>query len=205
MADTSNFSKHTNNNPIQQFLINRFYKKIFSLLKPLKVDTILDAGCGEGFTLVKIQRAKIGKRAQGIDNSATAIKLAKKHYPNLLIEKGSIYELPYKDSSFDLVVSTEVLEHLEDPEKALSEIKRVASKYVLLSVPNEPIFTIANFLRGKYLKSFGNHPEHINHWSKREFRNFVRKSGLRVSTVKSPFPWTIVLARKNGNGNGNPT
>lgn len=202
MAETTNFTKHTNSNPIQQYLIGRFYKQIFFLLKPLKIETILDAGCGEGFTLVKLQRAKIGKRVQGIDNSSDAIKLAKKHYPTLPIEKGSIYDLPYEDSSYDLVIATEVLEHLDDPEKALNEVKRVASKYVLLTVPNEPLFTIANFLRGKYLKNLGNHPEHINHWSKRKFRNFVKKSGLRVSTVKTPFPWTVVLAKKNG-ANGN--
>lgn len=202
MAETTNFNKHTNTNPVQQYLINKFYKQVFSLLKPLKIDSILDAGCGEGFTLVKLKRAKIGRKVQGIDTSADAIKLAKKHYPNLPIDKGSVYDLPYKDSSFDLVIATEVLEHLDDPSKALSELKRVASRYVLLSVPNEPLFTIANFLRGKYLKNLGNHPEHINHWSKGEFRNFVKKSGLRVSTVKTPFPWTIVLAKKNGvNGN----
>lgn len=192
---TTNFSKHTTTNPIQKFLIGRFYDRLFSMVKPLKPVSILDVGCGEGFTLARLKRSRIGTVLEGVENSTTAIKLAKKMYPGILIKEASIYELPYEDNSFDLVICTEVLEHLEDPKAALLELKRVSKKCILISVPNEPIFTIANFLRGKYLKNFGNHPEHIQHWSKYSLKKFVRANKLKVSQVKTPFPWTLLLAR----------
>ena len=128
MPETTNYLKHKNQNPIQQALIANFYKTFFSVLKPLKVSSILDVGCGEGFTLKKLEEHKIGKKNEGIDNSATAIKLGHKIYPNLKLAEGDIYNLKYADSSFDMLICTEVLEHLDDPEKAVLEMKRVTKK-----------------------------------------------------------------------------
>jgi len=196
MADTTNFQKHVNKNPIQKFLINYFYSVMINLIKPLKSEKILDVGAGEGFSLVKLKRNQIGKFHEGVDNSKDALKLGKKMYPKINLKLGSIYELPYKENSFDLLLCTEVLEHLDDPKKAVKELKRVTSKYIVFSTPNEPLFTIANFLRGKYLKTFGNHPEHINHWSSGGLKKFLRQNGLKVVCVKTPFPWTLILAKK---------
>ena len=196
MSNTTNFTKHTSQNPIQRALINNFNKTLISIIKPTKVEKILDVGCGEGFVLVTLARNKIGKSYEGIDNSKTALKLGKKMYPNLNLELGSIYELPYKDNSFDLLICTEVLEHLSEPEKALAELRRVTKKYLAISVPNEPFFIMANLLRGKYLRHFGNHPEHINHWTNPGFKSLLRKNGFKIVSSKAPFAWTLVLARK---------
>ncbi len=196
MVDTTNYLKHTSQNPIQHMLINHFNKVLMDLVKPLKPSKILDVGCGEGFTIVTFARNKIGKKYEGIDNSKTAINLGKKMYPDLAIKIGDIYNMDYKDNTFDLLLCTEVLEHLEDPKKALAELRRVTGKYLAISVPNEPFFILANLLRGKYLKSLGNHPEHINHWTLPGFKKFLRKGGFKISTVRAPFPWTLILARK---------
>ena len=75
-------------------------------------------------------------------------------------------------------------------------MKRVTKKYILLSVPNEPFFILANFLRGKYLKSFGNHPEHINHWTFLGFEKMLKKNGLTVVKSRHPFAWSLVLVKK---------
>lgn len=196
MAETTNYKKHANTNPIQKALIGNFYKQFFKMIKPLRPDSILDVGCGEGFTLKKLEEKRIGKRAEGVDYSTDAIKIGKKIYPELALSKGDIYGLKYPDNSFDLVICTEVLEHLEDPVKAVNEMKRVSSKYVVFSVPNEPFFIMANFLRGKYLKNFGNHPEHINHWTMWGFESFLQSQGLTVVKSKHPFAWSLVLTKK---------
>lgn len=196
MPETSNYQKHISRNPLQKLLIENFYKSLMCLAKSVKPVTVLDVGCGEGFSLVQLQRNKIGRIHEGVDYSHDAIRLGKKLYPKLNIKLANTYNLPYKDSTFDLVICTEVLEHLERPHKALSEIKRVAKKYIIFSVPNEPFFIIANLLRGKYLGTFGNHPEHINHWKSGTFKRFLRKNGLKISCMRHPFPWTMVLARK---------
>lgn len=165
------------------------------MIKPLRMKTILDVGCGEGFTLKKLEEKKIGKKNEGIDYSADAIKIGKKLYPGLELSKGDVYGLKFKDNNFDLSICTEVLEHLTDPASAVAEIKRVSGKYIIFSVPNEPFFIAANFLRGKYLRTFGNHPEHINHWTSSGFEKFLKKQGLTVIKSKHPFAWSLVLTK----------
>ena len=194
--NTTNFTKHSSTNPIQQMLIDNFYKNVIKILRPLKIGKVLDVGCGEGFTLDKFEKEKIGKSLFGIDYSNDALRLGAKIYPHLNLKKGDIYKIDSPDNTYDLVLATEVLEHLEHPEKGLDELIRVSRKYVLISVPNEPFFILANFVRGKYLKSFGNHPEHINHWTFIGFEKMLKKHGLKIVKASHPFAWTLILAEK---------
>ncbi len=195
MTNTTNFEKHTTTNPISKFFLNNFYYVLLHDIKLLKPKSLLDVGAGEGFTLEKIRQSAICNKLEGIEYMDEAIAIGKKENPKITIKKGDIYALPYKANQFEAVVCTEVLEHLEDPEKALKELKRVASKYVILSVPNEPLFTIQRFLRGKNMAKLGDHPEHIQHWSANKFQEFVKKQ-LTIKSVKTPLPWTLVIAKK---------
>lgn len=195
-VNTSNFMKHSNPNPIQRFLISNFYKSLFQQIEPLSLNSVLDVGCGEGITLRKLEELGIGKQNVGVDYSEDAIKIGKLHHPDLDIRIGNIYDLAFENNSFDAVICTEVLEHLEDPSKAVDELKRVTKKYIIISVPNEPFFIGANLLRGKYLKGFGNHPEHINHWTAWGIENYLRKHNLKVVSTSHPFAWSIVICQK---------
>ena len=192
---TTNYTKITTNNPISKFFLNNFYRELINELKVLKPESVLDAGCGEGFTLAKLKKASIGQKLEGIEYMDEAIEIGKKINPEIVIKKGDIYKLPYKDNSFDLVLCTEVLEHLDDPGKAINELKRVAKKYVVLTVPNEPLFTIQRILRGKNILGLGAHPEHIQHWSSQKFKDFVSRQ-LNIVSSKTPLPWTMVVAAK---------
>ncbi|OGH42339.1 MAG: hypothetical protein A3H79_01135 [Candidatus Levybacteria bacterium RIFCSPLOWO2_02_FULL_36_8b] len=192
----TNFVKHTSKNPIQKFLINNFYSSLISLIKPLGIESILDAGCGEGFTIDKLKENGIGKKIEGVEYSKDAILLGKKLFPNLIIKQGSTYELPYKDNSFNLVICTEVLEHLEKPSEALKEILRVSGKYLIISVPNEPLFMLSNLLRGKNLSRFGNDVGHINHWSPLSLKRYLTQNKVRVKKIRVPFPWIVILGEK---------
>ncbi len=200
---TDNFRKHTSKNPIQKFLINNFYKSLISTVQDLKVDSVLDVGCGEGFTLQKLYENKIGRKLEGIDYQQIAIELGKKLHPNLVLKQGDIYKLPYKDNSFDLIICTEVLEHLKDPKQALKEISRASKKYLVLSVPNEPFFMMANFLRGKNIARLGNDIEHVQNWTSKGFQRFVKSQKepesqrVRILRVRHPFPWTVLLLEKS--------
>lgn len=193
---SSNYLKHTSKNPIQKFLINNFYNSLVSLAKPLNPISILDAGCGEGFSLAKLSEKGIGKNLLGIDGSESALKLGRKLFPSLTLTYGNIYSLPYKDNSFDLVVCTEVLEHLEKAEKAFSEVLRATKKYAIFSVPHEPFFMLSNLLRGKDILRFGNNIEHINHWNVFTFKKFIKSNRAQIIKTKLPFPWIMILVKK---------
>ncbi|MBI5044386.1 MAG: class I SAM-dependent methyltransferase [Candidatus Levybacteria bacterium] len=194
-ATTDNYRKHKSSSTIQQKLLGQFNAALLEEAKKLSPKTVLDVGCGEGFTLEKLRTNGVGERLEGVDFLDRAIELGKKEHPKLKLKQGTIYDLDYKDNSFDLVICSEVLEHVDDPEKALKELVRVSKKYCLLSVPNEPFFMLGNFLRGKNLSRFGNDIEHINHWTFFMFRNFVSKY-LVVKKALHPIPWTLIVAEK---------
>ncbi|HUQ85843.1 MAG TPA: class I SAM-dependent methyltransferase [Candidatus Limnocylindrales bacterium] len=201
MLTTDNYEKNTVGASLrkfsflQRFLIDNFNKILISEVKKLKPSSILDAGCGEGFTLKRLKDAGIGKKLEGFDYLDRAVKLGAKQYPGLNIKKGDIYKINSKANSFDVVICSEVLEHLERPEDAIRELIRVSKRYLVLSVPQEPLFMLGNLLRGKNVRRFGNDIEHINHWSNGSFVKFVSKH-LKVKQNITPLPWTLLVAEK---------
>jgi SAM-dependent methyltransferase len=196
MNKTDNFKKHTHPNPIQRALLWNFFKTLLGLIKDKKVDSILDVGCGEGFTLNRLSENNIGKRLEGVEYNKKAIELGQKTYPNIKIKQGDIYHLPYENNSIDLVLCTEVLEHIDDPQKGLRELIRVSKKYLVVSVPNEPLFMLAQLLRGKNWSRLGNDIEHIQHWTFWQFEKFVKKENVRILESRHPFAWTMLLLEK---------
>lgn len=180
---------------LQRFLIDNFNKVLLDEVKKINPETILDAGCGEGFTLHRLKKAGIGKSLDGFDYLDTAIKIGNGLYPDLKLEQGDIYNIQAKDNSYDVVICSEVLEHLERPEEALKELIRVSKKHLILSVPQEPLFMMGNLLRGKNVKRLGNDIEHINHWTNKRFAKFVSKY-LTIKSNITPLPWTLIVAQK---------
>lgn len=192
---TDNYRKHKSNSAIQRYLLGRFTQALVEETRELNPTSILDVGCGEGFTLERLRQEGIGERLEGVDYLDRAIELGQKEHPELTLKQGSIFDLKYKNNSFDLVICSEVLEHIENPEKGLKELARVTKKYALLSVPNEPLFMGGNLLRGKNLSRFGNDIEHINHWTFWQFRKFVERE-FTVKKALYPLPWTLIVAEK---------
>lgn len=86
---------------------------------------ILDAGCGPGILLNQIYNIyKI--KGYGVDISNAAINAGKKlSDKNVILKTGKLEKLPYKNNFFDVVISFDVLEHIQDKEKVLNEMMRV--------------------------------------------------------------------------------
>lgn len=123
------------------------------------------------------------------------VRLAQQRNPNVRVSQESIYQLNHETASSDLVICLEVLEHLTDPSAALKELARVSRRYVMVSVPREPLWRVLNLFRGKYIRHLGNTPGHIQHWSVWGFCRLVQPS-FHVLEVRKPLPWTILLLQK---------
>jgi len=190
------YTKYKTKNPVVQKLIERFFRRVARVIKDLEFSKVLDAGCGDGEALVKLRSMLPDtKNIIGADLDADQINSARMREPEITFEVCDLKQLPYKDDQFDLVLSLEVLEHISNPEQVLKELVRVSSKYIILSVPHEPIFMIGNLLRGKNIAHLGNDPQHINHWGLRSFHRFI--SGyIDVISVSSSFPWLIAIGKK---------
>ena len=184
--------KYEDTNPISRYLVDNFYQSINTLL-PKENMSILEVGCGAGFSAERIiPMCSDGTQYEGSDLLPDLTNLASKRNPGVTFTPESVYELNREDNSFDLIIGLEMLEHLDEPEQALMEMKRVSRKYLLLSVPREPIWRMLNMCRLKYLTDLGNTPGHLNHWSTRSFKKFAATAG-KVTQVKTPLPWTMVL------------
>ncbi|HTD08840.1 MAG TPA: methyltransferase domain-containing protein [Solirubrobacteraceae bacterium] len=102
-------------------------------LRPPANARILDAGCGSGRFMVDL--AKRGE-VTGVELSDTSVALARQRDIGEVVA-GSVLEMPFADASFDLAVSLDVIEHLEDDIAALRELRRVVAPggALLVTVP----------------------------------------------------------------------
>ena len=193
------FNKYQDNGKIINLIIMGFFKHLDRLLSSIIYNTVYEAGCGEGYISQHVYNYNVGmQRAVKVtasDISEEVICRAKVDFPPIQFKVKSIYSLDEENDSFELVIASEVLEHLEEPENALKEVFRISKRYVLISVPNEPIWRISNFIRGKYIRSMGNTPGHIKHWTRKEIVKLVSGYG-DVLEVSTPFPWTMILSEK---------
>lgn len=111
--------------------------EVFSkILHGQKFEKALDAGCGDG-KVAQIMGEKLGISFHGVDISRKGVELAKKLGVKAQVANLS-NKIPFEDNCFDLVISTEVLEHVNDPDTFLKEIYRVLKPNgkLLLTTPN---------------------------------------------------------------------
>jgi len=188
--------KYENSGFVHQIILGRFLDALARELKPFEDARTLDFGCGEAFFWGQMRnRGVTMNQLTGIDLREDALQQAKMSFPQ--------HEFFCRDlltwtpgQGFDLVVASQVLEHLPEPAKFLSRLMELTADdgYLLLTVPWEPFFMLSNLARGRDIKRLGNHPEHTNLWGKNGFKSFVAAQAV-VEKVISVIPFTLVLAR----------
>lgn len=171
---SANHHKYTSGNGFYQRHLQAFLQRVADRVIATAPGTLLDAGCGEGFGVDFIARRHPSLSITGVDLSEAAIAYAQEKFGNrATFRTGSLYALPFSDNSFDTVLCSEVLEHLEDPDRAVTELKRVARNAVVLTVPREPYFQWLNNI-GQWL-GLSPDPGHVNFWNTRGFESFVQQ------------------------------
>jgi ubiquinone/menaquinone biosynthesis C-methylase UbiE len=172
------------------------------LLEMCKIDensTVLEVGCGVGYTACEIAR-RYGARVVGIDLSKNMISNAKKRARQLGLEGGvefrveDVTELPFQDESFDVVLMESFLNILGEPElieKALLEIARVTKPggrvganevFVDASTPSEVRARLHDHLKGVFGPG-----ANLARYSDAQFKKWFEDAGLRVTQmVKKP-------------------
>ncbi len=187
------FDKYKSTNPIHRWLMDRFLRSAKQLIGNLNPSCVIEAGCGPGDLAASLMPSLPGCVSyKGIDIDPVQVETARSQLPQLEFQVASIYELPFDTSSADLVIACEVLEHVDDPRKAIEEIFRVSRRWALVSVPWEPTWRILNFMRGKYLAQLGNTPGHVQHFSRRRIRRLLAEK-FTVKQELHPLPWTMFL------------
>jgi len=134
--------------------------------------TILDVGCGTG-DLSKYLNPEMVMGYVGLDTDG------------IVDIHGSIYHLPFKDRSFDTVVISEVLEHLEQPANALRELARVSKKRIVITVPNP--WNLKQILSLVFHNHNIREPNHISLFGDNEIERLCERAGLSVEKIERFF------------------
>lgn len=186
--------KYQSSNPLVQRLMNGFTHALEALTKQAAPTDIHEVGCGEGYWSIRF--AQKGYPVRGSDFSRQVVALAEQNSAaaglSIAFSARSIYDLSPPADAANLIICCEVFEHLEHPERALEVLSMIATPYLLVSVPREPVWRILNIARGKYWGELGNTPGHLQHWSKRSFLRFLSQR-FDVIATRSPLPWTMAL------------
>ena len=162
---------------------------------------ILDVGCGDGAALAVaaqyLSGANPAHRFAGIDWSADALRQARAR--GLTVVRGSVSpRLPVADGAADVVIMSELIEHLVDPDGAVAEVRRVLRPggSLLLSTPNlaawynrgllavgiQPVFSEVS-LRGVFGRPGRVVAGHLRLFTRRALTEFLTASGFRCVTV----------------------
>ncbi len=167
------------------FWVRNFVNVAFDF--SLKGNT-LEAGCGSAMPSM-ILRKKRGDNVAVLDNSNVAInivrKISKSKRINLIIIKGDMRRIPFRDKSFDLVWNSGTLEHFSDPVPIIAEMKRVGKKTIIIIPLWSLGFKILNFFT-LILKNIRNSFFDGNEiwYSPDDFKMICIKAGLEEVVVK---------------------
>ncbi len=173
--------------------ISYFYNELLEMPTTLKMlgdvrdKRILDLGCGPGI-YAKILDEK-GARVKGIDISKELIRIAKKECPNGEFIVGSAEKLPYKKEEFDMVLAALVLDHIENWDLILKEVRRVLKKggLFIFSEYNPITESLVKerwfFRKFKIIKNYFNEGQYKGKWKEPENEAEITHHHKTYSTI----------------------
>ena len=157
---------------------------IKDMIRPLNFDTVLDVGCGQGSLLAELCSEFPHIKPHGCDISAAALELAQQKIP---LGRFSLLDIA-KDhviDKFDLIVCSEVLEHISDDMAVLENLAHMTAKYLVISAP-----------QGRMRRFEADQVGHVRNYASGELVQKVEKSGFEVtSVIEWGFPFYSPLYR----------
>lgn len=180
------YEKGNRTNILQKF----WHEKKWQILKGFagkKYQTILDVGCASGHISYLFKKLFPESSVTGIDPASHFIKFAKKTYPTVNFQCVDAHKLPFKDKSFDLIICTEMLEHVLNPGIVLSEIRRCLKKNgeVFISMDSgNLLFKIVWFFWTKFGPGKIWQGAHLQEFNTRKLENLIRSSKFYIKEKK---------------------
>ena len=176
------------------------YDEMYALIRPIvRHKTVLELATGTG--LIAKHIVNVAAHIEATDASAEMIAEAKRdnRSAKLHFSVQDMFRLPYAEESFDVVIVSNALHIVPQPEKALAEIRRVLKDEGVLIAPT---FTHAeNSFSGKvkaFFMKLAGFPLH-SRWTSEEYLTFLRQNGWTVrksAALKASFPLTYAECEK---------
>lgn len=174
---------------------------------PKEVD-VLDVGCGNG--IISLNLGELGYNVHGIELSEDALEIAKgqNKFSNVIFEKADAETLKLKGKRYDVVICSEVLEHLHHPENLLKELRFLIKDdgVLIVTVPNgigpREMFVTRPFIKirnnngfswklvssikkklgysGTTIQSAASDLDHIQFFTKKQLKKLAKDSGFDI-------------------------
>ncbi len=171
---------------------------------------LLDAGCGDGINMAGLaERAKTAAwnfAITGVDYNPLRVRRAIRLDIGLPAAQSTLYTLPFRDGTFDVILCNHVLEHVPEPEKALRELRRVLRQEGLLivGVPNEGCF-LAKMRNRVFQRSILRHTDHLHFFTRESCSQLLQGTGFHIQRVEGetfffPLSYLNMLATEFSTG-----
>jgi len=192
---------------IKRNLLQRiWHKKRFSVISSLseKSDRVLDIGCADGVFTNEIAKSTHAREVVGIDVLKDSVSWARRKWrgKNMKFLVGNAHKLNFRANYFDAVYALEVMEHVSNPDKVISEIKRVLKRdgCVIILVPTDnTLFRIIWFFLTKFWWARIWNDCHIQSFSKKNsLSRHLKDAGFEIEIDKTFWlgMLNVVKARK---------
>jgi len=116
-------------------------REVMKIVRKTSFERFVDVGCAEGLYLKLLSRnSRTRSSGSGLDLAKNYLLKAKTASPMALLVQGDASKLPFKKDVFDLVLCSEVLEHVPNPKEVFKELVRISRRYVLVTLAGENLF-----------------------------------------------------------------
>lgn len=159
---------------------------IWTLLKRLPFSTVLDVGCGPGETLLYLaQRRPEVRQYRGVDFAPQVIARNRERYPAMRFDVLNIEQEALAGETFDLVVCSEVIEHLNERKEGFANLARMVRPggHLMVTCPTGKVYVTERY--------FG----HVSHPTRREVLALAAANGLTLKRLRQ-WGWPAYTAVK---------
>lgn len=183
---------YNSKNPLVKYVHNQRLNLIVNEIPKKSGLKILDAGCGEGHLIVKLYNNNGNNSYYGIDITDVALKKAEISCPYAIFEKKDLANLESYRNFFDVVICTEVIEHIFEYEIVIEEFKKILKKdgYIIITFPNETLWTISRFLLRRENAKV---PDHVNSFNPDKMDSLVNMELIKQINLPLRLPFFISL------------
>lgn len=189
------YQKGIKENILQRFWHTGKLRAILTFMNGENFQEILDVGCASGWFLSRLSQKYPQAECVGIDVYKPAIEYGQRYYPYLKLIVSDAHRIPFQNESFGVVICTEVLEHVVEPEKVIKEIKRVLKKNGVAIIEMDTgniLFRIAwywwtSLRRGVWKDA------HIHTFNTKKLESVIIKSGFSIQK-KQFFNYSMAIA-----------
>lgn len=174
-------------NIFQRFWHTRKLSEVLKIMNGLNnFGKILDVGCASGWFISQVNKKYPRSICFGIDIYKDAVHYAQNEYSKINFKVADAHRIPYERNSFNVVICTEVLEHVDNPKDVLLEIKRVLKKdgaTIIELDSGSLLFSIAWFVWRQFKGKIWN-DAHLHSFNVEKLEDLLKSCNFRIVQKK---------------------